>query len=575
VTLAVGRTGMARPSLLSLVDLGLLGGAAAAWVWAVAHTDIDRVGDLGLLATVHPLFFVAPVLCVVGFVAELLRGARRSWILTAYLVMVILVIHGTTPLLLDQPQYAWIYRGVGVVDLIASRGTVSAGDDAYQRWPALAAAVAQLVTISGVDPLRVVAWAPVAFNLAASVVLFAIARTLTPDRRIAYLTVLLFQCVNWDYLGPQRLAFLLSLVVVLVVIRWLRPGRPRTWPPDPAPDGRGRSSRQTQAAALGALALLMVALAASHPVAPLVTAGAVVVLAAFGVVRPWWTVLIAVAIPLLYLGLVDGSFVDGLAALPQAVATSPTGGSTGQAITAVTARTLALVVWFLALLAAFRDRRSIGRVITPLTLAFVPFVVVLAGEYGGETIHRVYLFSAPWCAFLIADMACQLRWPRGLRAGLAVVTMCAMLFATIQGRHGALMVDRQRAAEVAASRYLYGHGRPGAVIVLATPNFPARISGTYDQFNRGLSSDPDLVSGAGLVDVTLTDAYLPLIERYLRSFPGTTRYLVISDGMRRYAAYFGALPDGSLDRLDATLAAAPQWTLFYRNADVVIYELPT
>jgi hypothetical protein len=574
VTLAAGRAWVARPHLLSLVDVALLGGAAVAWIWAVAETDIDRVGDLGLLGTIHPLYFVAPVLCVAGFVAELLRGARRPWILAAYVVMVILIIHATTPLLLDQPQHMWAYRGVGVVELIASRGTASGADDVYQRWPAAPAAAAQLATISGVDPMRLVAWAPVPVNLAASVLLFAIARTLTADRRVAYLTILLFQCVNWDYLGPQGLAFLLSLTAVLVVVRWLRPADPpRPWARLPGPSAGRRPGRLCRLAALGAFALIMTTLAAAHPVAPFVAAGAVVMLTVFGIVRPWWTAAIAVAIPLFYLGLVDGSYVDGLDALPHTADMAAAGGSRGQEITAVTVRTLALVVWFLALLAAFRDRRSMGRVLTPLTLAVLPFALALAGDHGGEAIHRVYLFSAPWCALLIADMACQLRWPRALRAGLAAVTICAMLFATVQGRHGQLLVDRQLATEVAAARHLYERGRPGAAIVLAAPNFPTRLTATYDQFNRGLPHDPDLISGAGLVDVRLTDAYLPLIERYVRSIPGTTRYLVISDGMRRYAAYFGVLPDGSLDQLDATLAAAPQWTVFYRNPDVVIYEL--
>jgi hypothetical protein len=104
---------------VSLVDPGLLGAAVTAWILAVANTDLDRVDDLGLLATVHPLYFVAPLLCVVGFVAELLRGARRPLVLVAYLVVVIVVLHATTPLLLDAPQYAWTYRHVGVVDLIA------------------------------------------------------------------------------------------------------------------------------------------------------------------------------------------------------------------------------------------------------------------------------------------------------------------------------------------------------------------------------------------------------------------------------------------------------------------------
>jgi hypothetical protein len=85
--------------------------------------------------------------------------------------------------------------------------------------------------------------------------------------------------------------------------------------------------------------------------------------------------------------------------------------------------------------------------------------------------------------------------------------------------------------------------------------------------------EPDLVKGARLRDVQLNDAYLPAIERYLRSFGGTTAYLVISDGMRRQAAYFGYLPAGSLDTLDATLTASTGWSLFYANDDVAIYQL--
>jgi hypothetical protein len=318
-----------------------------------------------------------------------------------------------------------------------------------------------------------------------------------------------------------------------------------------------------------------VALAATHPLSLLVMAGSVLVLVALRLVRPWWTAAIVLAVPALclapHLDAAGGSvLLDGFDPIFTA---GGSGGSRGQAVSAVTVRTLALVVWFLALLAAFRDRRSIGRVLIPLILAFLPFGLVLAQDDDGEAIYRVYLFSAPWCAFLIADMACQLRWPRSVRAPLAVLMMTAMLFATVQGRHGQLLVDRQLPSEVAAARDLYTHGRPGAAIILAAPNFPARLSGDYDRFNTGLARDPDLVTGAGLTDVMLSDAYLPLIERYVRSFPGSTHYLVISDGMRRYATYFDALPDGCLDRLDETLRVSPQWTVFYRNPDVVIYEL--
>ena len=60
---------------------------------------------------------------------------------------------------------------------------------------------------------------------------------------------------------------------------------------------------------------------------------------------------------------------------------------------------------------------------------------------------------------------------------------------------------------------------------------------------------------------------------YLRGFGGTATYLVISDGMRRQAAYFGYLPDGALDRLEAALRASSRWVLFQHGPGVNVYQL--
>jgi len=60
------------------------------------------------------------------------------------------------------------------------------------------------------------------------------------------------------------------------------------------------------------------------------------------------------------------------------------------------------------------------------------------------------------------------------------------------------------------------------------------------------------------------------VSRIVRADDAET---IISHGMRRQVHYFGYLPDGSLDALVATLAVSPEWMLFYRNSDVVIYQL--
>ena len=72
--------------------------------------------------------------------------------------------------------------------------------------------------------------------------------------------------------------------------------------------------------------------------------------------------------------------------------------------------------------AVARNWRTLGRVAVPALLAFSPFLMIPVQSYGGEAIYRVYLFSAPWCAILIADALMEFRatgwWRRLLVTGV-------------------------------------------------------------------------------------------------------------------------------------------------------------
>jgi hypothetical protein len=606
---------------LALADAAVLAAALALWALALARTDVADVADVGqygLLASIHPAYFAALLLCCAGFLTEVVRGARRGGALLAYVVLLILLLHATVPLLLTEPEYAWTYKHVGVVALFQQYGQVVDAGDIYQSWPGVFAAAAQLADLSGAEPLALARFTPVLLNLAGALVLLAIARTLTADRRVAALTVFLFLCVNWieeDYLSPQGLAYLFSLGVLLVVLRWLRHlpdddraragGRWRAagaWLRAGVPPAT-RISPAGRAAAVGALVLLDTALTVTHQLSPYLAAAQVLALVALGLARPRWIALIVVAIPVLFLlprfGVVSGSFdiLESLNIFGNAGGNADGWGSQGQAFSAIVVRALALGVWIGAALVVIRAarRREAGSVLVPAVAALAPFLLLAAQSYGGEAIYRVFLFSAPWCAFLLAGAAVRTasrlaarrppghlrspgRWKASGRrravvaAGALGLSMLAL--ATVQGRHGQLMVDRQSRAEVAAAQYLYEHAEPGAVIALATPNFPSRITARYGEYNRSVPvGEPDLVKGAGLRHVWLNDAYLPQIEQFLSSFDGTATYLVISDGMRRYAKYFGYLPDGSLDALNQTLAASPDWSVSYRTTDVTIFRM--
>jgi O-antigen/teichoic acid export membrane protein len=572
-----------RPGWGGLAHVATLSIALVAWLVSLAHTDVTRVGQLGLLAALPPLFLVAVVATLAGFVVEVRRpGAPRRVILAAYLGLAILLVHATTPLLLEEPQYAWTYKHVGVVEYVLTHGHVSGGADIYQQWPAFFTAVAALVDLLGVSALAVAPWAPAVFTVLNATLVGAIARTLGGDVRMRWSAVLAYVGITWvaqDYLAPQALAFALSLGVFYLVLRYLRPGV---------------GSRRSRAAAIVLVALTTAVLAATHQLSPYLVTAVVVAFVVAGVVRPWWVAPLVGVIPVLYLlpryGFVTGSFslLDGLNLFANASGNGGTWGSTGQAVSAIAVRTLSLAVWAGAAFAVWRSGSRWRRpeILVPALGAVVPFGLLLAQSYGGEAIYRVFLFSAPWCSLLLVGRWGPLRprpWTSSLAGRLgarrvlstaAVVGLATLaLLSTMQGRHGQLMVDRQVSAEVAAARYLYAHAQPGATVILATPNFPSRLAANYGEFNRSVvGPDPDLVPGAGLRDIMFGAQHLPVIESYAASIPGHPTYLVVSDGMHRYATYFGALPDGSLDALERTLQRDPQWTVWYDNGEVTIYE---
>ena len=223
-------------------------------------------------------------------------------------------------------------------------------------------------------------------------------------------------------------------------------------------------------------------------------------------------------------------------------------------------------MWLLALAAIARRRRTLGRVAIPALLAFSPFVILLAQSYGGEAIYRVYMFSAPWCALLIAWALCELRAP--LWRWLCIVVICALaLFAGLQGLYGPARVYAFTPAELASSLWLYGHVPYDSLIVLPIDDFPQMEAYDYNAFNvERLPADVQLD-----VSPWMDEANLGEVETWVASLDMRTAYVVFSRSMAFYADFFGA-PPGSLE-LEQVIATAPGSSLVYSNADVKIYRL--
>lgn len=575
-----------RPSLrriqpqLALPVLGI-----GSWAFGVSQIDASKIGNFGLLASANIWFVLGLVALVIGFVLELRRGDRRGWLLALHLVALIVAIQSTVAILFGVPEYAWVYKHLGIVSTFQKYGHVTDSTSIYQQWPALFAAVAGISSLAHVNALSFAAWAPLAFELADALLLLGIFRSLTDDRRIPWLAVLLYEgVVAWvgqDYLSPQAFGYLLWLAMILIIVRWLRA-------PAIAEEPRGRlarlrapllvglkpppaTSKAMRAVAVTLVLTIYFAIVAAHQLTPYAALAGVGALTALDLVRPRWLLILMAVMAGAYLAphydLIASNFgglFSGSSPIQNASGTTGTQHAGGEATTALIVRGLAGCMWLLATVVVVCRRRALGRVLIPAALAFSPFLILGAQSYGGEAIYRVFMFSAPWCALLIAGALCELRLPR---RWLLVTGIClAALFAGLQGLYGPVRVDAFTRSEVAASQWLYGHIPHRSLVVLPQENFPYLQTADANDYDvQIMPADPQIGES------WLNESNLPQVKKWMAGLGHETGYMVVSRSMAASADYFGA-PRG-YEQLVRTSPTGLRGSVVYHNDDVTIYRL--
>jgi hypothetical protein len=558
-----------------------------AWAFGLSQLQRQAIGPYGLLANSNAWFIAGLVLLLAGLLAELSRPRPRTWLLGLYLVGLIVAIHTTVPLLYGgTPEYAWVYKHVGVAQAFGRYQRVTDTSNIYQEWPALFTTVASISSLGGTGPLSFAAWGPVAFELADALLLLGIFRLFTRDRRLPYLAVLLYEgLIAWvgqDYLSPQAFGYLLWLGIMAIIVRWLlvpAPAHERWQLINRARSlllARGPAPQETSTAlrwvAFALVAVLFFAIVAAHQLTPYIALLGVVALALLGVVwRGWLMVGLLAVLALGFLapryglitsqfgGVFSGGDVFENAAGSQGIVQTVAEARTGDVV-----HVLAALMWLGAGAAIVLRWRSLGRVAIPAVLAFSPFVILGVQSYGGEAIYRVFLFSAPWCALLIAELIVELRG--ALRPLVSAVACTVALAAGLQGLWGPTAVYAFTPAELTASGWLYDHAAPGSVLVFAADNFPELEVANYQAYNLVIvPSDPQ--DGLAWLD----EGNVIDVEQWLSSLGQSSVYFVFSQSMANYANYFGA-PAG-YSQLEKAVPGNPRWHQVYRNPDVVIYRV--
>lgn len=585
VPIAPSRSVQRRTALQ--VALPLLG--LGSWGYGVLQLRPNGLASYGLLASADVWFLLGFVLLLSGFVLELQAEVPRRWLLALQLIGLIVAINASVPIIFGAPEYAWVYKHIGIIAAFERYGCVTDPTSIYQQWPALFAAMAAISSLAHVNALSLATWSPLAFELVDALLLLAIFRQLTGARRSAWLAVVLYEgLISWvgqDYLSPQAFGYLLWLAMVLIIVRWLRApavsaehggwlGRLRA----PLLAGQrpaAETTRTMRACACALVAVIYFAIVAAHQLTPYAALAGVGALTMLDLVRPRWLLVLLAAIAGAYLAphysLIArdfGGLFSGGNPIANASGVHAASAAGAEATTALIVRALAAAMWLLALAAIASRRRTLGRVAIPAALAFSPFVILAAQSYGGEAIYRVYLFSAPWCALLIAGALCELPSLRGrpLRWPLAGIACLAVLFAGLQGLYGPVRVNAFTPAELTASRWLYGHIPRGSLIVLPADNFPVLETADYNRYDLQVIPADSRIGTSWINEGNLSE-----VASWISSLGHETAYVVVSRSMKAAVDYFGS-PTGYA-ALVSLIPSALHGSVLYRNHDATVYRL--
>ncbi|MEU9127229.1 glycosyltransferase [Kitasatospora sp. NPDC048540] len=575
--------------------------ALGLWLVSLSGVRLERMGTLGLLQALPPLYWAAVVLLTLGFVATL-RAPRlpQRWA-AGYVVGLIALIHATPSLLYPELRYAWAWKHVAIIDaMMRHNGSVPGAHDmdVYDQWPGFFQLNVVFLRATGLhSALGYASWYPVLANLLLLGPLMMIYRTLTQDRRLVWGGLWLYYSTAWigqDYFSPQAFAYFLFLSVLALVLRRLADTRASGPGPDPAgraePAGARALSRRSDTPGRGGwrpvpFALVMVLVAAivcSHPLTPLMMISFLALLSLprrnRRVVAP--VLAGAVALTFLWDATVARPYISAnLNSLVSALSSpdqnalpnlSRLGTAAPQQVMAswvdrgLTASVLLLAV--VALLCHRWARHS------PLPwLLVAPLPLLLSNNYGGEMVFRAYLFALPAAAFLLATLLVQPPPRRRVRTWISTVVMLALLAGLFVGYYAKETMNYFTPQEAAATRYLTRLAPPGSLVVSATGDLPGGEM-RYDQLQRIVLSQGSLPDRQRLLQEPLTALEDTMSDPRLTG----PAYLILTRAQAADTDLTGLFPAGTVERLNDVVAASPDFLPLYSGPDAAVYRyLPT
>ena len=526
------------------------------------------MGAFGLLSEFNSAV-VAGLLLLLGSTLVCIYQRRPDWVVGAHLVTFLALVHGTPAVLYGTVRYAWSYKHLGVVEYIVRTGSVDAGIDVntiYHNWPGVFAATAFIAQLAGDGAassgaaLTIALWAPLGFNLMLLMVLRYVFRGLTSQSTVVWLALLIYFTMTWvgqDYYSPQAAAYVLYLAAVGLLLRAPRGGTARTL----------------------LFTLLVAAMAVTHQITLVILVISVVALVLTRRTHGWYLPVIVVVVVATWALTFAQEYTitnlwDLVSGFGQPVSNAEatfnkSDGATG---------TQQVVIWgdrftvgaaaALALFGVWRTRRDGTLQWSAVVLMAAPVTVMALMSFGGEALLRVFLFSAPFMAYLAAEACAPRNGVDGIdtrRLGLAVAVLLLVFPGYLLGYYGKERQYHFTREEIAASAWVAEHAPAGSILVEGDTNYPRQFS-NYEKFDSvAIAREPS-------PERLLRDP-VSTLQGWLSNSRYTYGYVIITRSQKIGVESEHSLPPGSLTQVEQLLEASPLFETVHQSPDASVFTL--
>ncbi len=581
-------------------SLGAILAALVVGVFVLSRSDENAIGAYGLIQALPITYFIA-VFVILGVLINALRWRRQpTAVMSTGLVSLFVLVHGSAVLMESEARFPVAWLHASFAESIISMGNTTPSLDARFSWPGFFSGAAALTELTGVSsPAVWLKLAPIVLPLCYLPLLLAIGRATLKGWRAPWIGVVVFVMSDWvgqGYFAPQTVAYIIYLAFVAIVLTYLRrrdPGRlsvaAQGWS-SRAPRGLGwfgsivRSSDRDgepaefvadPAMRIGLLALLAgltFALVSSHQLTPVILIVTLAALAVLGRLRPW-PIVAFVGVAMLgwlsygaepfWIGHLSQIFggIGQVDAIVGSGVSERLRGSEAHLLVLDVRIVFALLVWGLAAFGAWRLWR-VGRTVSValLVLTLAPGFLIVAQSYGGEGLLRVFFFSLPGAAMLIAGLVSPRPSPpnaRTLTALLVAITLSFPLF--LIAKWGNEDFERISSQDLQLRQEVHQLAPPGSTIVDLGYGGPVSYQGltAYNKINLVPDSWP-------IADVAK-------VNELIGANPIGT-YIVIMRPQVAYGVENDGLSPQFAEQLVAMLIASKQYQIVFQNSSGVILE---